>query len=86
MPPGCCLPPSQALASEAAARSAHAVSAAARPLQSSLLDTLLPDLMAGLVEVALSRPNDPCQVGFCVVTTPAVVVVAAVVVMMVVWC
>jgi hypothetical protein len=52
----------QALASEATARSAHAVSAAARPLQSSLLDTLLPDLMAGLVQVALSRPDDPCQV------------------------
>jgi hypothetical protein len=52
----------QALAAEGAVRASAQVSEACRPLVSALSESLLSDLMAGLVQVALTRPQDPCQV------------------------
>lgn len=57
----CCVP-AQALAAEAAARDTSQVCRAARPLSAALMESLMGDLMAGLVAVALDRPADPCQV------------------------
>lgn len=54
--------PLQALAAEGGVRAGAQVSEACRPLLSALSESLLSDLMAGLVQVALTRPQDSCQV------------------------